>query len=234
MGARTGRPRDLDCCEILHTEVVEDYLKAVFHEGTRSDGTATTSGLAAQLGVAAPSVSAMLKRLEADDLVRRSPDQVELTAHGRRHALDVVRRHRLLEVFLVQVLDVPWDEVHAEAEVLEHALSPRLEARIDALLGHPTRDPHGDPIPPASGEHVEDWATPLALAPPGCDFHVERVSDRDSDALRHLAALGIGPGSLLRVGDWAPFGGPLEVRAAGAQHLLAPGLVRVVHGRVAS
>lgn len=212
--------------------MVEDYLKTVFHLCTGSGG-ATTSALAERLGLAAPTVSAMLKRLEAAELVRRSPERaVQLTEHGQRHALSVVRRHRLLEMFLAEVLDVPWDEVHDEAEVLEHALSPRLEERIDALLGRPTHDPHGDPIPAANGEHVEDWASPLSAAPAGSTFLVERVSDRDSGALRHLAELGIGPGSLLRVLDWAPFGGPLWVDVQGHRHALGTGLVQVVHGQV--
>lgn len=224
--------REQVCCGIVHSEAVEDYLKTLFHLSTRN-GVATTSALAAQLGVAAPTVSAMLKRLQASELVRRSPDrQVELTDHGTRHALSVVRRHRLLEMFLAEVLEVPWDEVHAEAEVLEHALSARLEERIDALLRYPTHDPHGDPIPPPSGQHVEDWGSPLTAAAAGSSFLVERVSDRDSSALRHLAALGIGPGSVLQVLEWAPFGGPLWVEVEGHTHALGTGLVHVIHGQV--
>jgi DtxR family Mn-dependent transcriptional regulator len=223
--------RDPPCCSITHTEAVEDYLKTVFQLSTRS-GAVTTSAVAARLGLTAPTVSAMLKRLEAADLVDRSRDhQVELTEHGTQHAVGVVRRHRLLEMFLVAVLDVPWDEVHEEAEVLEHVLSSRLEERIDVLLGRPTHDPHGDPIPPPSGQHVEDWASPLAAAAEGSAFLVERVSDRDSAALRHLASLGIGPGTVLRRLEWAPFGGPLWVEVDGQRHALGTGLVQVVHGR---
>jgi DtxR family Mn-dependent transcriptional regulator len=219
------------CCAIGHSEVVEDYLKAVFQLST-GGGVATTSALAARLGVAAPTVSAMLKRLEASELVRRSSSHdVQLTEHGRRHALGVVRRHRLLEMFLAEVLGLAWDEVHDEAEVLEHAISPRLEERIDALLEHPTHDPHGDPIPPRSGEHVEDWASPLRSVAAGTVFLVERVSDRDSAALRHLAALGIRPGVVLQVVEWAPFGGPLWVQVDGHTHPLGAGLVQLVHGR---
>ena len=232
MAAKLARRPQQLCCSIDHSEVVEDYLKAVFHLCT-STGSASTSALAARLELAAPTVSAMLKRLETADLVERSAEHgVELTEHGLRHALSVVRRHRLLEVFLAEVLDVPWDEVHEEAEVLEHALSARLEERIDALLGRPTHDPHGDPIPPASGQHVEDWASPLATAPPDSSFVVERVSDRDSLALRHLAELGIGPGSVMHVLEWAPFGGPLWVEVDGRRHALGTGLVHVVHGQV--
>ena len=212
--------------------MVEDYLKWTFHLCTRN-GRATTSTLAEQLGVAAPTASAMVKRLEGAGLVRRSPDHaVELTEHGLRHALSVVRRHRLVEVFLAEVLDVPWDEVHDEAEVLEHALSARLEERIDALLGRPTRDPHGDPIPPANGRHVEDWGSPLSAAAAGSSFLVERISDRDSGALRHLAEHGILPGALLQVVEWAPYGGPLWVEVDGHRQALGSGLVHLVHGQV--
>lgn len=220
------------CCAVRHSEVVEDYLKTVFHLSSAA-GVATTTSLAGRLGLAAPTVSAMIKRLEASGLVERTPGHgVELTQHGLRHALGVVRRHRLLEVFLTEVLDVPWDEVHDEAEVLEHAISVRLEERIDALLGHPTHDPHGDPIPPRSGEHVEDWASPLQSAAPGQLFLVERVSDRDSGALRHLAEWDIRPGAVLEILEWAPFGGPLWVGVGGRRHALGTGLVHVVHGRV--
>ena len=135
----------------------EDYLKAIYHIAHRGEAV-TTGLLAAELGVASPSVTAMIKRLQEGELVDRAgPRELRLTGAGERAALRVVRRHRLLETFLAQVLDVPWDEVHAEAEVLEHVLSERLEERIDAALGHPTHDPHGDPIPPRHGAHDEHW-----------------------------------------------------------------------------
>lgn len=232
MGVKAAHRRQHECCGIVHTEVVEDYLKATFHLCTGS-GVTTTSALATRLGVTAPTVSAMIKRLEAAELVWRSDDhQVALTEHGLRHALSVVRRHRLLETFFAEVLDVPWDEVHEQAEVLEHGLSTRVEEQIDALLGHPTHDPHGDPIPPACGPHVEDWGSPLTAAVVGTSFLVQRVSDRDSDALRHLAELGIGPGSVLQIQEWAPFGGPLWVEVDGRRHALGTGLVQVLYGRV--
>lgn len=231
IAAKDHRQGRLGCCEIVHSEVVEDYLKTIFALSTSGEAV-TTSAVAGQLGVAAASVSAMLKRLEANDLVHRSNDhRIGLTEHGERHALGIVRRHRLVEVFLAEVLGVPWDEVHAEAEVLEHAVSARLEERIDALLGHPTRDPHGDPIPPSSGQHVEDWGSPLAAAPAGSRFLVQRVSDRDSAMLRHLAELGARPGAVLNVIKWEPFGGPLWVEIDGRRHPLGSGLVQVLHGR---
>jgi DtxR family Mn-dependent transcriptional regulator len=136
----------------------------------------------------------------------------------------------LLETFLHRYLDVSWDEVHAEAEVLEHALSPRLEERMDAALGHPDRDPHGDPIPPRTGPHDERGDTPLGDAEPGDRFVVRRVSDRDSAALRYLGELGIRPGVSLRIEDHAPFGGPLWVRVGGRSHALGSTLVGLIRG----
>jgi len=214
------------------TGAVEDYLKTIYALQTRGE-TATTSSIAARLDVSPPSVSAMLKRLESDRLVARvRPRLVQLTAEGEAHALRVIRRHRLLETFLARVLGLAWDEIHAEAELLEHAVSDRLLARIDAVLGHPTHDPHGDPIPPEHGAHSEQWADPLSEAPEGSRFRVERVSDRDSAALRHLATLGIRPSVELEVEGRDPFGGPLWIRVAGHRHALGPQLTLIVHGTV--
>jgi DtxR family Mn-dependent transcriptional regulator len=214
------------------SRATEDYLKAVYHVAHR--GKPVTTGLiAAELGVSAPSVSAMVRRLEEAGLVDRADSRtLHLTADGERAALRVVRRHRLLETFLARVLDVPWDEVHAEAELLEHALSDRLEERIDAALGHPTHDPHGDPIPPRHGPHEEGWGAALDSAPPGCRFRVDRVSDRDSAALRYLGELGVRPGVVVEVEEQEPFGGPRWVRVAGERRSLGAPLTRLVHGHV--
>ncbi len=218
------------CCSLMHTETVEDYLKAIFELVTRN-GAASTSTLAQRLGVAAPTVSAMLKRLASDDLVARTGvHAVTLTEHGTRHALAVVRRHRLIEEFLVTALDVPWDAVHAEAEILEHAVSDGLLERIDTYLDRPTHDPHGDPIPASSGPHEERWTTPLADVAVGASFRVQRVVDRDADALRCLGELGIRPGVVLQVVEQAPFGGPLWVDIDGHRHALGPALTHVVFG----
>jgi len=212
------------------TPAVEDYLKAIFLLSTRGENV-TTGLLAKELQVSSPSVSAMVKRLADGELVRRGRT-VTLTVQGEREALRVVRRHRLLETFLVKVLDMPWDEVHEEAEQLEHALSDRLEVRIDAALGHPTHDPHGDPIPAVTGVHDESWGQPLATAPEGCRFRVERVSDRHSDALRYLGDLGLRPGVVVDVERQEPYGGPRWVRIAGERVALAPLLTGLVHGCV--
>lgn len=214
------------------TDAVEDYLKAIYHLSYRGEE-ATPSRIAQWLGVSTPSVSGMVKRLSAGGLVTRPADgSVALTGEGEIEALRVVRRHRLVETFLVEVLGVGWDEVHDEAEILEHAVSDRLEERIDDFLGHPTHDPHGDPIPPRSGTHDERWADPLSAAPEGVTFRVERVSDRDAAVLRYLADLGIRPGTVLTVEDRAPFGGPLWVRMGSSRHALGAPLARLVHGSV--
>lgn len=231
MSAQIRRP--VQCCEIAHTEAVEDYLRTIFKLAGRSLPV-TTSALAEQLGVAPPTVSAMLKRLEAGELVDRSAaHEIKLTAHGERHAMGVTRRHRLVETFLVQVLGLTWDEVHAEADALEHAISERLEDRIDNVLGHPTHDPHGDPIPPRTGRHVESWAAPLGSAAAGSRFRVQRVADDDSDALRYLAERGIRPGAVVEVESREPFGGPVWVKVGRQRHALGPVLADVVHGEIA-
>jgi DtxR family transcriptional regulator, Mn-dependent transcriptional regulator len=214
------------------SRAIEDYLKAIYHLETRG-GPVTTGGLARELDVRSPSVSSMVKRLEGRGLVARPDDRsLALTCFGEREALRVVRRHRLLETFLAEVLDLPWDEVHAEAELLEHALSERLEERIDAKLGHPTHDPHGDPIPPRDGGHHEEWGVALDAVEPGSRYRIERVSDRDSAALRHLGKLGIVPGVEIVVAEQEPFGGPLWVVAGGVRHPLSEQLTRLVHGHV--
>jgi len=209
----------------------EDYLKTIYALVSR-DEPVTTSGLALELGVSSPSVSAMAKRLQTEQLLQRPGGGWVLTEQGERAALRVIRRHRLVETFLARALGMGWDEVHAEAELLEHVLSDRLEERIDAALGHPTHDPHGDPIPPRHGQHTEAVGQPLDTAPAGCRFRVERVSDRDSAALRYLSTLGIAPGVVVDVEEQEPFGGPRWVRIDGARHALGAPLSGILRGRV--
>jgi len=215
------------------SQAVEDYLKAIFRLDSET-GVVTATALASRMGVAGPSATGMLHRLQAAGLVVRAEDHsVVLTDSGRRTALRVVRRHRLIETFLSTVVGVPWHEVHDEAEVLEHALSDRLEARIDELLGYPTRDPHGDPIPPVDGHgHSEAWPNRLLDVPPGARLHVERVSDEDPAALVHLAELGLVPGAEVQVERLDPFDGPLWVEVDGQRHALGRPLARMVTGSV--
>ena len=145
---------------------------------------------------------------------------VRLTEAGTRLALEMVRHHRLLELFLAESLGVPWDRVHQEAEVLEHVLSDELEALIAAKLGHPTHDPHGDPIPSADLVIAEERTACLSSLEPGAEATVVRISDADPEILRYLAAREIVPGTRLRVIDKQPFGGPLFVEVEGATHAL--------------
>ena len=135
------------------SDAVQDYAKAIYSLEARSDEPVPTSAIAERMGVSAASASAMVKRLSEQGLVTHAPYRgVELTGEGRQVALEVLRHHRLLELYLAVHLDVPWDRVHAEAEALEHAISEDLEERIAAKLDHPTHDPHGDPIPSAELE----------------------------------------------------------------------------------
>lgn len=184
---------------------VEDYTKAIYALEERN-GAASTNALAERLGVSAPAVSAMVKKLASMGYVRHSRYRgVRLTPEGRRVALEVLRHHRLLETYLVEELGVPWDSVHAEAEVLEHVLSEGLEARIAAKLGEPTHDPHGDPIPALDGTFVESPTVSLASLPPRASGRFVRVSDSNPILLRELAERRIGPGDRLEVTSDDPF-----------------------------
>ncbi len=218
------------CCGLVPTAPTEDALRTIFVLSGRGDEV-STSALARHLGVAPPTVSVMLKRLAEHGLVERSADhRATLTPHGARHARHVVRRHRLLETFLVHVVGLGAHEVHGEADALEHAVSDRLLDRIDAMLGRPTHDPHGDPIPRAGAAHVEGWGTRLSDAGVGGEFRVERVQDWDTTALAELTALGVVPGLALVVVERADSGGPLWVRFDGRDHPIGEPLARLVHG----
>src|SRR4051795_1471098 len=161
---------------------VEDYAKAIYALQIQCDGPVTNNALAERLGVSAASASNMVKKLDGLGLVEHAPYHgIELTQAGRRVALEVLRHHRLLELYLAQSLGVPWDRVHAEAEVLEHHLSEELEARIAAKLGDPTHDPHGDPIPSADLTLAADDTLALANLEPGATATLARVSDAEPE-----------------------------------------------------
>jgi DtxR family Mn-dependent transcriptional regulator len=220
------------CCDALRSEAMAKYLRAIYLLSFKAPPVLTCD-VAARLGVAPPSVSAMLRRLSAAGLLAASGHAgITLSEHGQSHAQDMVRRHRLIETFLVQAAGMRWDEVHDEAEALQHAVSDLLIDRIDAALGHPRLDPHGDPIPQPSGQHVEDWSPALASVPAGACFRVDRVSDEDSAALQYLASLGVRPGVMLRVLDREPFGGPLWIEAEGQRRAMGTPLTELVHGMV--
>jgi DtxR family Mn-dependent transcriptional regulator len=216
------------------TAAVEDYVKAVYTLELR-EGTASTTALAARLEVTPAAVSGMLPKLTALGLVEHEPYRgVRLTDRGRLVALEVVRHHRLLELFLVESLGMGWDEVHAEAEILEHVLSEELEELIAAKLGHPTLDPHGDPIP-SRELAIEDDVESLDLyqLEPGAQGTLVRVSDDDPEMLRFLTERGITPGTRLEVIDRQPFEGPLSVRVGDDVHVLGAVLTRAMHVTVA-
>ena len=195
----------------------QDYLKALhsIEWEAGEPGPVSTTAVAERLGVSAASATNMLKKLDSMGLVVQVPYRgTQLTDAGRRIALEVVRHHRLLETYLAEALGVPWDEVHAEAEVLEHFLSERLEDRIAALLGHPEWDPHGHPIPGKDGSMPAASRRTLWDGGDGESLAVERVSDEDPEILRYLAGVGVTPGAQVEVVRRGPVAGPLFVRVA--------------------
>jgi DtxR family Mn-dependent transcriptional regulator len=194
---------------------IEDYAKAIYALQSRSGGAVSTNALAERLGVTAGSASGMVRKLDELGLVSHVPYRgVELTEPGRKLALEVLRHHRLLELYLAESLGLPWDRVHAEAEVLEHHISEELEELIAAKLGDPTHDPHGDPIPTRELEIEEGDSESLAALAPGDRGCFVRISDEEPEMLRYLAQRGIRPGDAFAVIDRQPFGGPLFVRFA--------------------
>ncbi len=205
----------------LRSAAVEDYSKAIFSLESRSDGPVSTNALAERLGITPGSVSAMLKKLDELGLTTHIPYRgVRLTDDGRRLALEVIRHHRLIESFLADTLGMPWDRVHAEAEVLEHVLSEDLEELMAAKLGHPTVDPHGDPIPSADLQLQERSTRSLESLRAGDTGVFVRVSDADPEMLRYLAACGIAPGDRFAVRERQPFGGPLFVVFGDHEHAI--------------
>lgn len=194
------------------TRSVEDYLKSVFHL-TNQGGFATTSGIAGMLEVAPPSVSGMMKRLSETGLIEHVPYRgVQLTPQGRRAALQMIRRHRILEVYLTSKLGYDWGDVHVEAERLEHAVSDKLIERMAVALGEPRYDPHGAPIPTATGEIEEAELVTLADVSVGSTVVLRQVADEHPDRLRYLAEQGLTPGAQLAVIERQPFNGPTTVR----------------------
>ena len=182
------------------TPVAQDYLKAIWSATEWGDAPLSTNSLAARMGTTAPNVTETVKRLAAQGLVEYQPYKpVTLTGKGREHAIAMVRRHRLLESFLAASLGYSWDEVHAEAERLEHAASDELIERIDQMLGRPTRDPHGDPIPTPEGQRAQPaHAVRLDVAEPGF-YRVLRISDADPQRLVRFQQAGLVPGTVVEV-----------------------------------
>jgi len=199
---------------------IEDYLKAIYELGGESSAV-QTSAIADTLDVSAASVSGMLKRLAEAALLEHVPYRgVLLTEDGRWAAVRVVRRHRILESYLVTQLGYDWDSVHEEAELLEHAVSDRLIERMAQALGHPAYDPHGAPIPTSSGDVEELHAVPLAEVRVGSLAELRLVSDKDPERLRYIRSLGLEVGTRFEVVDRQPFGGPVTIRVPGREALV--------------
>ena len=200
---------------------IQDYLKEIYK--LQSDGTRpTTTAIARRMGVAPSSVTSMLKKLAALGLVEHAPYRgVELSGPGTEIALEVIRHHRLLEMYLAKTLGLTIDAVHAEADRLEHVLSEELEARIDEQLGYPTHDPHGDPIPDAGLRIETRKLRSLDALEPGEQATIERVPDGDSALLRYLAGLRLVPGGRVTMRRLEPFDGPLTVLVDGTEHAIS-------------
>jgi DtxR family transcriptional regulator, Mn-dependent transcriptional regulator len=208
---------------------VQDYAKAVYALETRGGAAVSTNDLAARLGVTPASASGMVRKLTEVGIVEHEPYHgVRLTKEGRRVALEVLRHHRLLELFLAQELGMSWDRVHAEAEVLEHVLSEELEQLIATRLGDPAVDPHGDPIPTPRFEIDERPTRSLDDLPVGAAGRFVRVSDSDPEMLRYLEEHGITLDSRLEVLDRQPFGGPVFVRFGEREHPIGGELARAM------
>ncbi len=209
-------------------EAAEDGLKAIYTlQAVQSP--VSTSALAAELGVAEPTVTAMVKRLAKLGLLDHTPYYgVVLTPAGEKVALEVVRHHRLLELYLVEALGLGWEKVHAEADRLEHSISEELEDRMDAVLGHPISDPHGHPIPAKNGDVVEARHASLLDLEAGVPATVRQVPDRDPDLLQYLAELGLVPNAEVKVVEKAPFGGPLTLDVDGSRQAVGTELARVI------
>jgi DtxR family Mn-dependent transcriptional regulator len=217
------------------TPAIEDYLKAIYLVQQHTE-TVTTSLLAEQLGGLRPgSVTGMIKKLADMGLVTHTRYYgVELTQPGERVALEVIRHHRLIELFLVQALGYSWDEVHDDADQLEHVISEKMEARIAARLGHPTIDPHGDPIPTIEGVMPNTRGVSIADLPLAATGQVVRVGEQQAERLRYLGDLGLIPGALVQIIASAPFEGPVSVQVNGAIHALDRRLARTIFVEVGS
>ncbi len=210
---------------------VEDYLKAIWL--TAQDGAASTNALAEQLNIAAPSVSAMLSKLQAlEFVVYERYKGVSLTAIGKARALELLRRHRLIETFLFEHFEYSWDEVHEDAERLEHAVSPRFIERLAVFLDHPSHDPHGDPIPCPDGTLPDTPNMALAELKAGEHFVVARLLSQASDVLAYLEKLKIQPGTQLKVIDIEPLGGLVHVLIDELPQALSKELAMIVRGSI--
>lgn len=205
----------------LNHQAIEDYLKTIYTLA-EVESPVSTSRIAEARQVKPGSVTSMLRRLASLNLVNYEKHYgVTLTENGEKIALEVIRHHRLLELYLMEALGFGWDEVHEQADLLEHVISEKLEERIAAALGYPTLDPHGDPIPDRDGSMMVMHTRPLSDVSPGELAQVARIpADNNSEMLRHLAELGLTPGTLVRVTAVAPFDGPFSIEIDGQNKVI--------------
>jgi DtxR family Mn-dependent transcriptional regulator len=230
----TGAVLPTSTQEPVLSRSVEDYLKAIFRLSNQG-GFATTSDIAALLSLSPPSVSGMVKRLSEMGLIEHVPYRgVQLTSQGRRAALRMIRRHRVLELYLTRTLGYDWDNVHNEAERLEHAVSDELIERMAAALGDPHYDPHGDPIPTATGDIEETELVSLAEAQIGDSLELRQVVTQDAARLRYFAEQGLVPGVRVTVTDRQPFNGPTTVlfNASGTARIIGQELAQLLSCRL--
>jgi DtxR family Mn-dependent transcriptional regulator len=212
-------------------EAMEDYLKAIY-EIQQEKGKVATTVLASRLKIQPASVTGMIKKLSEMNLVTYEPYQgVKLTDSGKKIALEVIRHHRLVELFLAEALGVSWDKVHHEAEKWEHFLSDELEERIDALLGYPTHDPHGAPIPDRNGKVAQRSTLLLADLKPTQSAVVVEVSDHDPELLRYLGTMGLYPNAQFEVLEVAPFDGPIKIEIQRNEYTVGNKVARQIYVR---
>jgi len=208
------------------SEAVQDYLKAIY-KLQQQGGVVSTSALAEAMDVTAASATGMVKKLAGLKLVRHNPYQgVTLTKAGEKMSLEVIRHHRLLELYLAEALGYTWDKVHEEAERLEHVISEEFEEKIFETLGRPTRDPHGDPIPTKDGTIVGAEHDRLSDLEPGATGVIRQVSDSDAEILRYLGMRGLVPDTAVEVLEKAPFNGPITIKTGESSHILGRDLAR--------
>ncbi len=213
----------------MPSEQLEDYLKNIYKIQS-SEGRVTTTLLSQKLKISPASVTEMIKKLAEEGIVTHTPYKgVQLTKEGRKRALQIIRRHRLWEAFLVEVLKYGWHEIDEEAEKLEHITSERLERRIDEILGYPSTDPHGDAIPTREGKVDASPHNPLATIPPGSTVTVRRVSDSSPEILRYMSKLGITLNKKIKVKEKIEFDGSLRVSVGGKEQFISSKLAQNIY-----
>jgi DtxR family Mn-dependent transcriptional regulator len=203
----------------MPSATLQEYLEAIYKMSLK--GEVRPTQIADAIAVSGPTVTATLRRLEAASLITRPQGGVALTEQGRREAIEVIRRHRIAERFLVDALQLPWESVHEEACLLEHAMSPRVLASLERFLDNPSVCPHGYPIPSGDGAVREPAGVPLGTLPEGTRGTVVRVSEEDDKVLAYFGSLHLVPGSTICVNEVAPFGGPLLVTVSGVEHAVS-------------